>query len=115
MSYYKELPQKLWKYCDLPVKGINKGVWNQMCLYLNPEKLSFGKKFGNLQDWRGVAKCLGYDPLQITNFQLTENPMGKVIDNISEDVTLGDVLLTILRCERYDLLEDAVLLQRLGL
>lgn len=115
MSQYEELPQNLWKYCHLPVKCINEGVKTRMCLYLNPEKLSLGKKFGNLQDWRGVAECMGYDPLCITNFQLSEDPMRRVIENISETFTIGYVLLAILRCERYDLLEDEHLLQHLGM
>nr|AJK90196.1 myeloid differentiation factor 88 [Hirudo medicinalis] len=116
MAQYHKLPEKLWKFCDIPFKSVHHAARAWLSLHLNPERSTFGPENGNLQDWRGVAEELGFVPIQIENFQRSHDPLSEVMKNLritKQEAVLGDVLLAILRCERYDVLEDPQLMTQL--
>ena len=72
-----------------------------LSMHMNPPKLS-----GN--DWKGLADLLGFSMLEIQNFALSEDPMGKVMIQwtAKRDSTFGALIEMIKNLFREDVMTD---------
>ncbi|KAM4689078.1 myeloid differentiation primary response protein MyD88-A-like [Discoglossus pictus] len=87
---------------SIPLVALNYTVRHKLSLYLNPGTVM-------ASDWTHVAEEMGYDYLEIKNFQQTSNPMLNVLEDWpkkSHRATVEGLLDILKKIERNDILTD---------
>ncbi|XP_029004451.1 myeloid differentiation primary response protein MyD88 [Betta splendens] len=86
----------------IPLVALNMTVRKKLGLYLNP-------KTTVAADWMAVAEAMDFTYLEIKNYDSSENPTRKVLEDWqsrSTDATVGKLLSILSNVERNDIVED---------
>nr|ACL14361.1 myeloid differentiation factor 88 [Larimichthys crocea] len=89
----------LW---TIPLIALNVSVRKKLELYLNPRNMVAA-------DWMVVAETMGFNYLEIQNYEATNNPTRKVLEGWqarSTDASVGKLLSVLTEVERKDIVED---------
>nr|QIJ55653.1 myeloid differentiation factor 88 [Nibea albiflora]WDE18869.1 MyD88 [Nibea albiflora] len=89
----------LW---TVPLVALNVSVRKKLELYLNPRNMVAA-------DWMVVAEKMGFNYLEIQNYEATNNPTRKVLEGWqarSTDASVGKLLSVLTEAERNDVVED---------
>ncbi|TKS87704.1 Myeloid differentiation primary response protein [Collichthys lucidus] len=89
----------LW---TVPLIALNVSVRKKLELYLNPRNMVAA-------DWMVVAETMGFNYLEIQNYEATNNPTRKVLEGWqarSTDASVGKLLSVLTEVERKDIVED---------
>ncbi|XP_072904822.1 myeloid differentiation primary response protein MyD88 [Hemitrygon akajei] len=87
-------------YC-VPLSALNVAVRKKLALFLNPRSVVAA-------DWTELAEEMGFNYLEIRNYDRLENPTGKLLDEWGsrEGSSVGKLLELLRKIEREDILED---------
>ncbi|KAK2859519.1 hypothetical protein Q5P01_004139 [Channa striata] len=86
----------------IPLVALNMTVRKKLGLYLNPRNTVAA-------DWMAVAEEFDFSYLEIKNYEHSENPTRRVLENWqarSTDATVGKLLSVLAKVERNDIVED---------
>ncbi|XP_075936337.1 myeloid differentiation primary response protein MyD88 [Anarhichas minor] len=89
----------LW---TVPLVALNMSVRKKLGLYLNPRNAVAA-------DWMAVAEAMGFNYLEIKNYEVSKSPTESVLEDWqarSTDATVGKLLSILEEVERRDILED---------
>ncbi|KAM8823390.1 myeloid differentiation primary response protein MyD88 [Spinachia spinachia] len=89
----------LW---SVPLVALNMGVRKKLALYLNPRNAVAA-------DWMAVAEEMGFNYLEIKNYEGTKSPTESVLEDWQArctDATVGKLLSILEEVERRDIVED---------
>uniref|UniRef100_UPI00398F078D myeloid differentiation primary response protein MyD88 n=1 Tax=Pristiophorus japonicus TaxID=55135 RepID=UPI00398F078D len=88
-------------FFSVPVIALNFGVRKKLALFLNPTSVVAA-------DWTGLAEAMGFEYLEIRNYERLGNPTGKLLEDWQgkEGSSVGRLLELLQKLERDDILED---------
>ncbi|XP_022071703.1 myeloid differentiation primary response protein MyD88 [Acanthochromis polyacanthus] len=87
---------------SVPLIALNMTVRKKLGLYLNP-------KHTVAADWMAVAEAMGFTYLEIQNYEASNNPTKRVLEDWqarNSDATVGKLLSILREVEREDIVED---------
>jgi len=116
MADILEIPEYLHHYFSIPAQAISFHTQMYLASHLNPPRTTLSRRLGRLQDWRGLAKELGFCDLEIQNIELEKNPTISLMDRCMHirDVNVGQLLAALSNIEHFDILRDKAFKQFLG-
>lgn len=86
----------------IPLVALNMGVRKKLGLYLNP-------KHTVAADWMALAEAMGFNYLEIKNYEVSKNPTCTVLEDWqarSTDTSVGKLLSMLSELDREDIVED---------
>lgn len=86
----------------IPLVALNMTVRKKLGLYLNPKNTVAA-------DWMAVAEAMDFTYLEIKNYESSENPTRKILENWqarSTDATVGKLFSILTKMERNDIVQD---------
>ncbi|KAK9527705.1 hypothetical protein VZT92_014244 [Zoarces viviparus] len=86
----------------IPPVALNMSVRKKLGLYLNPRNAVAA-------DWMAVAEAMGFNYLEIKNYEASKSPTESVLEDWqarSTDATVGKLLSILEEVERRDIVED---------
>ncbi|XP_041045791.1 myeloid differentiation primary response protein MyD88 [Carcharodon carcharias] len=88
-------------FFSFPLIVLNFAVRKKLALFLNPSSVVAA-------DWTGLAEEMGFDYLEIKNYERFDNPTGKLLEDwqVKEGSSVGRLLELLRKIERDDILED---------
>lgn len=88
---------------SIPLVALNVTVRKRLGMYLNPRTTVAA-------DWMALAELMGFDYLEIKNYEACRNPTLRVLDDWSAasaaSASVGELLSALERLERKDIVED---------
>jgi myeloid differentiation primary response protein MyD88 len=106
---HKDIPSLLTNFKHYPLSIVNASSRSHIAWRLDPERTSFDVRTGLLQDWRGFAEARGFSQTDIYNFNRSISPTLEVFQHWETrcaSPTIGDLLTTLHRIGRLDILND---------
>ncbi|KAG7488657.1 hypothetical protein MATL_G00037230 [Megalops atlanticus] len=91
-------------YWSIPLLSLNFNVRKKLALYLNPRNTVAA-------DWVTLAEVMGFTYLEIRNYEQSENPTAKILEEWQAkrpDATVGKLLSMLEEAERKDVVEDLI-------
>ncbi|XP_067834862.1 myeloid differentiation primary response protein MyD88 [Heptranchias perlo] len=88
-------------FFSIPLIALNFAVRKKLALFLNPKSVVAA-------DWTGLAEEMGFDYLEIRNYERLDNPTEKLLQDWQgkEGTSVGSLLELLKKIERDDILED---------
>ncbi|XP_078071980.1 myeloid differentiation primary response protein MyD88 [Mustelus asterias] len=88
-------------FFSIPLVALNFAVRRKLALFLNPRSVV-------AVDWTGLAEEMGFDYLEIRNYERFESPTGKLLEDwqVKESSSVGRLLELLRKIERDDIVED---------
>ncbi|XP_005722759.1 myeloid differentiation primary response protein MyD88 [Pundamilia nyererei] len=86
----------------IPLVALNMSVRKKLGLYLNP-------KHTVAADWMALAEAMGFNYLEIKNYEVSKNPTCTVLEDWqarSTDTSVGKLLSMLSELDREDIVED---------
>ncbi|KAM9827759.1 myeloid differentiation primary response protein MyD88 [Neosynchiropus ocellatus] len=87
---------------SVPLSALNVTVRKKLGLYLNPKNTVAA-------DWSAVAEEMGFSYLEIQNYEGSNNPTMRVLEDWqagTPDASVGKLLAILNKCDRRDIVED---------
>ncbi|KAK1173974.1 myeloid differentiation primary response protein MyD88 [Acipenser oxyrinchus oxyrinchus] len=87
---------------SIPLTALNFTVRKKLALYLNPKHVSAA-------DWTALAEAMGFEYLEIKNYEQYQNPTKMILENwqgTSTQATVGKLLEMLTAVERVDVISD---------
>ncbi|MGH0183118.1 UNVERIFIED_CONTAM: hypothetical protein FKN15_011404 [Acipenser sinensis] len=87
---------------SIPLTALNGTVRKKLALYLNPKQVSAA-------DWTALAEAMGFEYLEIKNYEQYPNPTKMILENwepTSTQATVGKLLEMLTAVERVDVISD---------
>ncbi|XP_030053844.1 myeloid differentiation primary response protein MyD88 [Microcaecilia unicolor] len=87
---------------SIPLVALNFSVRNKLSMYLNPRTMV-------APDWTTLAEAMGYEYLEIKNFEGFPNPTAKLLEDWQGKcyrATVGGLVDLLMKIERNDILTD---------
>ncbi|XP_038664774.1 myeloid differentiation primary response protein MyD88 [Scyliorhinus canicula] len=88
-------------FFSIPLIAVNFAVRKRLALFLNPKSMVAA-------NWPELAEEMGFDYLEIKNYERFDNPTGKLLEDwqVKEGSSVGRLLELLQKIERDDILED---------
>ncbi|XP_067887530.1 myeloid differentiation primary response protein MyD88 [Heterodontus francisci] len=89
------------EFFSIPLIALNFEVRKKLAMFLNPRSMVAA-------DWTGLAEEMGFDYLEIKNYERFDNPTEKLLEDwqVKEGSSVGKLLELLQKIERNDILKD---------
>lgn len=110
-----DIPEKLLPFRGYPAKALSYSTRVGLSKHLNPEQDCLSSSH-LVKDWRGVAEFVGFSPLDIENLMRDKSPTSELLRQWASQgsAKIGVLLDALEAIERYDVLDDNLLVSCLG-